>query len=221
MSDFARQRDRMVELQIARRGVRDPRTLAAMRETPRESFAPAELADLAYADSPLPIPCGQSISQPYVVALMIEAAELDSESRVLEVGAGTGYAAAVMGQIAARVYAIERHETLASSAAARMRRLGYDHIELRAGDGSLGWPEAAPFDAIVVSAGGPAAPEALLRQLKVGGRLVMPIGPTKGEQRLMKFTRTPDGFTQRDLGAVAFVPMIGAGGWSEASSDQP
>jgi protein-L-isoaspartate(D-aspartate) O-methyltransferase len=156
MLDLARARERMVDAQIARRGVRDARVLEAMRRVPREAFVESGFEEFAYEDGALPISEGQTISQPYIVALMIEGAELKPGESVLEVGAGSGYAAAVMSQIADRVYAIERHASLVDAARRRFRKLGYDNIELRAGDGTRGWPEAAPFDAILVSAGGPA-----------------------------------------------------------------
>ena len=216
MIDYAAARAQMVDEQIARRGVRDARVLAAMRETPREAFVPEALRERAFDDGPLPIAAGQTISQPYVVAVMIEAAELAPGDRVLEIGAGSGYAAAVMSRIAAQVYAIERHAELANAAAVRLRRLGYDNVEVRAGDGSRGWPEQAPFDAIIASAGAPAIPEALKEQLDIGGRLVMPVGDTPRLQTLLKVRRiSADRFAEEDLGAVAFVPMIGAHGWKE------
>src|SRR5438874_9220585 len=155
MLDLSRARDRMVDVQIAARGVRSRYVLEAMRRVPREAFVEPGFEEFAYEDGALPIAEGQTISQPYIVALMIEAAELKPGESVLEVGAGSGYAAAVMSQIADRVYAIERHPSLVEAARRRFRKLGYDNIELRAGDGTRGWPEAAPFDAIVVSAGGP------------------------------------------------------------------
>lgn len=216
MIDYAAARAQMVDEQIARRGVRDARVLAAMREVPREAFVPEALQERAFDDGPLPIAAGQTISQPYVVAVMIEAAELAAGDRVLEIGAGSGYAAAVMSRIAAKVYAIERHAELANAAAARLRRLGYDNVDVRAGDGSRGWPEQAPFDAIIASAGAPAIPEALKEQLAIGGRLVMPVGDTPRLQTLLKVRRiSADTFAEENLGAVAFVPMIGAHGWKE------
>lgn len=164
----------MVDVQIARRGVRDAALLDAMRTVPRERFVPDGLAEFAYEDGPLPIEAGQTISQPYIVAAMVEAAEIEPGSHVLEVGAGSGHAAAVLGQVAGRVVAIERHRELARSACARMSDLGYDNVDVREGDGTLGLPEEAPFDAILVAAGGLEVPDALQRQLKIGGRLVMP-----------------------------------------------
>ena len=182
MPDLARARDRMVDIQLARRGVRDTSVLEALRRVPREAFVQPGFEEFAYEDGPLPIGEGQTISQPYIVALMIEAAEVRPGDSVLEVGAGSGYAAAVMSQIADRVYAIERHPSLGNAACERFRKLGYDNIELRVGDGTRGWPEAAPFDAILVAAGGPDVPPALKEQLAIGGRLVIPVGEEVGHQ---------------------------------------
>jgi protein-L-isoaspartate(D-aspartate) O-methyltransferase len=217
-------RERMVDRQIAARGVADPRVLEAMRRIPREEFVSRQMRERAYDDSPLPIDEGQTISQPYIVALMVAAAAIRPGDRVLEIGAGSGYAAAVHGAIAGQVHAIERHPTLAAQARERLERLGYaDNIEIRAGDGSGGWPEAAPFDAILAAAGGPDVPDVLLRQLAPGGRLVMPVGTHVQSQRLLKITRTGEHtFEREDLGAVRFVPLVGAHGWTdEASSSQP
>jgi protein-L-isoaspartate(D-aspartate) O-methyltransferase len=214
MLDLSDARRRMVDLQLKRRGVQAETVLQAMGRVPRESFVPEALGEFAYEDSPLPIAEGQTISQPYIVALMIEAADVRPGDTVLEVGAGSGYAAAVLGQIAGQVYAIERHEALTCAAADRFARLGYRNIKLRTGDGSLGWPEAAPFDAILVAAGGPAVPQALKEQLEIGGRLVMPVGDQPRDQRLIKITRTSAGhFEEEDLGGVMFVPLVGEHGW--------
>jgi protein-L-isoaspartate(D-aspartate) O-methyltransferase len=218
MLDLARprDRDRMVDVQIARRGVRDRHVLDAMRHVPREAFVEPGFEEFAYEDGPLPIGEGQTISQPYIVALMIEAAEVKPGHSVLEVGAGSGYAAAVMSRIAERVYAIERHPSLGNSARQRFKKLGYDNIELRVGDGTRGWPEAAPFDAILVAAGGPDVPPALKEQLAIGGRLVIPVGEEDRYQTLIKLTRKSDAeFEEENLGAVAFVPLIGEQGWAE------
>ena len=216
--DNTQARNRMVEAQIARRGVRDPSVLEAMREVPREAFISPVFEEFAYEDSALPIAEGQTISQPYIVAAMVAAAELEESDKVLEVGAGSGYAAAVISRVAAKVFAIERHAPLTEAARERMRVLGYHNIELKTGDGSGGWPEQAPFDAILVSAGGPRIPDALKNQLTVGGRLVIPVGPME-DQRLVRLTRTGEGtFEQDDLGAVRFVKLIGAGGWQEPVS---
>ena len=216
MLDHAAARAQMVDRQIAGRGVSDAGVLAAMRVVPREVFVPPEYAEQAYDDGPLPIGAGQTISQPYVVAVMVEAAELAAGDRVLEIGAGSGYAAAVMSRIAARVFAIERHADLVEAARARLAHLGYDNIELRAGDGTQGWPDAAPFDAIIASAGGPAIPQALKAQLRIGGRLIAPVGDTPRAQRLIKMRRVDaTTYVEADLGDVAFVPLIGAHGWRE------
>jgi protein-L-isoaspartate(D-aspartate) O-methyltransferase len=219
MTDHARARDRMVDVHLAGRGIRDRRVLDAMREVPREEFIDGGMREFAYEDSPLPIGEGQTISQPYIVALMIEAAELGPGDRVLEVGAGSGYAAAVIGRIAKTVHAIERHAPLAAQARERFERLGYDNIDLRVGDGSRGWPEAAPFDAILVAAGAPETPQALREQLAVGGRLVIPVGDDESGQRLRRITRTGrEEYTQDDLGGVRFVPLVGEHGWAEDGS---
>jgi protein-L-isoaspartate(D-aspartate) O-methyltransferase len=222
MTDAREARENMIERQLAMRGVQDQRVLTAMRQVPREAFVPATVQDYAYQDRPLPIGCGQTISQPYIVALMIEAASLRETDRVLEIGAGSGYAAAVMSRIAARVYAVERIAELATAAAERLLRLGYANIEMRAADGTWGWPEAAPFDAILVAAAGPAVPPPLAEQLAVGGRLVMPVDDEPFGQRLVRVTRAgPDDFTQRNLCGVAFVPLIGAHGWAEPTRKDP
>src|SRR4051794_6285537 len=218
MLDLAppRDRDRMVDVQIVRRGVRDRHVLDAMRRVPREAFVEAGFEEFAYEDGPLPIGERQTISQPYIVALMIEAAEMKPGDKVLEVGAGSGYAAAVMSQIADRVYAIERHPSLAESARRRFAKLGYNNIELRIGGGTKGWPESALFNAILVAAGGREVPPALKEQLAIGGRLVVPVGEAERWQRLLKITRTSEtNYEQEDLGTVAFVPLIGEQGWAE------
>lgn len=213
---FEDQRAAMVEHQLARRGVRDHRVLEAMGRTPRERFLPERLAEVAYEDRPLPIDEGQTISQPYIVALMIEAARLRRDDRVLEIGAGSGYAAAVMSEVAAEVYAIERRHALAVAARRRLDRLGYSNVHLREGDGTLGWPDAAPFDAILTAACGPAAPEALKGQLKTGGRLVIPLGEVGEVQSLVRITRVGDeAFEEEALTDVQFVPLIGAQGWPD------
>jgi len=219
MTDFAALRARMVASQIAGRGIRDTHVVAAMSAVPRELFVPANLRELAYDDSPLPIEAEQTISQPYMVALMIEAAEIKPGDRALEIGAGSGYAAAVMAQVASRVFAIERHEILAQLAEQRMRQLGYANVVLRHADGSHGWPEEAPFDAILVAASGSHVPDALKHQLAIGGRLVIPIGEPQAVQNLIKVTRTgEESFAINDLGAVRFVPLVGAHGWGEQGS---
>ncbi|MBM3531041.1 MAG: protein-L-isoaspartate(D-aspartate) O-methyltransferase [Alphaproteobacteria bacterium] len=210
----------MVASQIARRGVKDPHVLDAMRQVPREHFVAEGMAEFAYEDSPLPIAEGQTISQPYIVALMIEAARVRPGDRVLDVGTGSGYAAAVLSQIAGKVHSIERHGPLADAARRKFERLGYGNIEVRHGDGTLGWPEAAPFDAILVAAGGPEIPEAMRKQLKVGGRLIIPVGTQGDSQELIRVVRDgEDRFHEEDLGPVTFVPLIGAQGWTERQAD--
>jgi protein-L-isoaspartate(D-aspartate) O-methyltransferase len=204
---FARDREEMVATQIASRDVRDPRTLAAMRKVARHLFVPPALAGQAYEDHPLPIGHGQTISQPYIVAFMTEALGLRGGETVLEVGTGSGYQAAVLGEIAARVYTIEIVAPLAEEAASLLKRLGYANVEVRAGDGYLGWPEAAPFDAIMVTAAAPRIPEPLKQQLKDGGRLILPVGDEW--QELVVVTRRGDRFEERRVLPVRFVPMTG------------
>jgi protein-L-isoaspartate(D-aspartate) O-methyltransferase len=202
--DFAAERARMVAEQIEARGISDPRVLAAMRKVPREEFVPAELRLLAHADRPLPIGEGQTISQPYVVALMSELAGLRPGSRVLEIGTGSGYQAAVLAEMGAEVWSIEILASLARSSAERLKRLGYRSVRVRQGDGYRGWPDQAPFDAIIVTAEPPAIPPALKEQLGAAGRLVLPL-----RSELLVVTRTPQGFATRSVVPVAFVPMTG------------
>jgi len=205
----------MVRYQIAARGVRSEPVLEAMRTVPREEFLPENLREFAYDDSPLPIAAGQTISQPYIVAFMVEALNLRGGERVLEIGAGSGYAAAILAQIAARVYSIERIAELAKGAASTLVRLGYDNVEIRHADGTRGWPEEAPFDAIVVAAGGPEVPESLKQQMKIGGRLIIPVGRTPEIQELVRVTRVSDDeFETEDLADVRFVPLLGEEGWA-------
>jgi len=206
---FTALRERMVERQIEAREVRDPRVLAAMRKVPRHLFVPSSLADEAYDDHPLPIGEGQTISQPYIVALMTELLGLKGGERVLEVGTGSGYQAAVLAEVAGAVYSIEILEPLARSAAVTLAGLGYGGIRVRAGDGYLGWPEAAPFDAIVVTAAPDHVPQPLVDQLKEGGRLVIPVGVSY--QELVVCTKTAAGVTRRSVIPVRFVPMTGEG----------
>jgi len=208
-------RERMVDRQIEIRGVRDQAVLSAMRKVPRERFVPESLAELAYTDRPLPIGEGQTISQPYIVAMMTDALTLRPHDRVLEIGTGSGYGAAVLSVLVAEVDTIERLEELAESARTRLVELGYANVHVRHGDGSLGWPAHAPYDAIVVTASGPDVPTALLEQLAIGGRLVMPIG-NRDRQRLVRVERTgPERYTREILEAVVLVPLIGAQGWNE------
>lgn len=220
MSTLDERRGRMVEMQLARRGIQDAAVLRAMNEVPRERFVSTDLLDSAYDDAPLGIGAGQTISQPYIVARMIEALRLTRDSRVLEVGAGSGYAAAVMARIAAHVTTLERHPHLADTARECLRALAVDNVDVHAGDGTLGWPAAAPFDAIVAAAGGPRIPDAWIDQLAPHGTLVMPLGDTLSRQELVRISRDDDGSLRReDLGAVVFVPLVGAQGW-QADADQ-
>jgi protein-L-isoaspartate(D-aspartate) O-methyltransferase len=219
---FRKSRHRMVELQIASRGVRDEAVLEAMRTVPREVFVPDRLLEFAYDDTPLPIEEGQTISQPFIVALMIEALDLSAGNRVLEVGAGSGYAAAVLSRIAAAVFAVERHAPLADLARERAARLGFDNITVLHGDGTLGWREHAPYDAILVSAGGPDIPRNLLEQLTIGGRLVIPIGLEPRSQELLRIRRVEEHeYEQSSLGRVQFVPLVGSEGWSADGTPLP
>ena len=216
-TDFAAQREAMVERQLRRRGIRDDRILDAFRAVPREAFVSDDSADAAYGDHPLPIEAGQTISQPYIVALMIEAAEVRPGGRVLEVGSGSGYAAAVISRIAERVVGVERQPELVEVARERLERLGDDNIDILEGDGTKGCPDEAPFDAILAAASGSHVPEPLLGQLAPGGRIVMPIGDPGAVQELVKVTKQEDGILrQENLGAVRFVPLIGEEGWSDA-----
>jgi protein-L-isoaspartate(D-aspartate) O-methyltransferase len=219
---YARHRDEMVERQIAARKVTDAKVLVAMRKVPRHEFVPEAQRDAAYSDGPLPIGNGQTISQPYIVAYMTEALKLTGGEHVLEVGTGSGYAAAVLAEIAGDVVTIERIAGLAASARAALQRLGYGNVEVVIGDGTLGWPAAAPYDAIVVTAGGPSVPPSLRAQLKPGGRLVMPVGDISYAQALVRVTRGDDGKDhQEELSLVSFVPLIGAEGWQDASWRRP
>ncbi len=211
------ERRSMVDSQIASRGIRDPAVLSAMEAVPREAFLPERLAEFAYRDSPLPILEDQTISQPYIVALMAEALILEPDDRVLEIGTGSGYAAAVLAELAAEVFTVERHRALADWARERLDRAGYGHVRVRHGDGTLGWPEHAPYDAIVVAAGGPDVPPSLQEQLAPGGRLVIPAGPTPRLQELVRLTRVgPAELRRESLGSVRFVPLVGAEGWNES-----
>lgn len=216
MTDFVALRERMIERDIEGRGLDDPALIAAFRTVPREAFVSSDYAEAAYADSPLPIEGGQTISQPYIVALTIDAAEIGPDDKVLEIGAGSGYAAAVIGRIAGQVVGVERHHELVRIADERMRRLGYENVEIVEGDGTLGCPEAAPFDAIVAAASGSHVPQTLIDQLKPGGRIVMPLGDPGSVQNLVKLTKREDGTLEReDLGGVRFVPLIGAHAFAE------
>ena len=205
---------------LKNRGISDQAVLDAMAAVPREHFVGMDLAEFAYDDTPLPIEEGQTISQPYIVALMTEALHLGPTDSVLEVGTGSGYAAAVLSRVAQQVYSIERHRSLAHQAESRLHKLGYDNVKVLCGDGTLGWPEHAPYDAIVVTAGGPETPRSLVEQLKIGGRMVIPAGPSLTEQKLLRITRTSTEEVKiEELGAVRFVPLIGEEGWREAEDE--
>jgi len=213
---FAVQHQAMVETQLMERGILDPAVLAAMRTVPREAFVPVAWRDYAYYDGPLPIAEGQTISQPYIVALMTQELQLTPHDRVLEVGTGSGYGAAVLSCIAAHVYTVERLHPLAVAARQRLRELGFHNVQVLAGNGTLGWPEHAPYDAIVVTAEGPSIPQALQAQLAIGGRLIIPVG-TPNRQSLMRVIRHSEtAFEQENLGEVRFVPLIGAQGWPDS-----
>jgi protein-L-isoaspartate(D-aspartate) O-methyltransferase len=204
---FAEQRRRMVEEHIRARGIQDRRVLDAMRKVPRHRFVPPTQAQLAYADHPLPIGFEQTISQPYIVAYMSEAAQVTAQKKVLEIGTGSGYQAAILGELAREVYTIEIIPELAEQARTTLTELGYQNVHVRAGNGYLGWPEQAPFDAIVVTAAPDEVPQALIDQLAVNGKMVIPVGT--GEQEMLVITRTPEGVVQRRTMPVRFVPMTG------------
>jgi protein-L-isoaspartate(D-aspartate) O-methyltransferase len=211
---FPVQRQRLVDTELRNEGIRSEAVLQAMRAVPREEFVPEELQEFAYRNAPLPIEGGQTISQPLIVAIMTEALELEPNDRVLEIGTGSGYAAAVLSKLVKEVFSVERIPELAKISTERLRRLGFSNVRVLLGDGTLGWPEQAPFDAIVVTAAGPIVPPALLEQLREGGRLVMPIGDARYSQELIRVIRQEKGHFQREnLGGVRFVPLVGEGGW--------
>lgn len=213
---FVEERSRMVAQQLAARGIVDRRVLEAFRRVPREAFVPPALVDRAYDDQPLEIGEGQTISQPYIVAVTIAALGLAPGDRVLEVGTGSGYAAALLGEVAAEVFTIERIPALAEEARQRLVALGYANVHVRCGDGTLGWPDAAPYDGIAVAAGGPEVPRALLYQLAPGGRLVIPVGRDETSQVLVRVVREgQDEFREEPIVQVRFVPLIGEQGWPE------
>jgi protein-L-isoaspartate(D-aspartate) O-methyltransferase len=216
MTDFASEREAMIERQLRCRGITEA-ILDAFRQVPREQFVSDEHAHLAYGDHPLPIEAGQTISQPYIVALMIEAAGIKPGDKVLEVGSGSGYAAAVISRIAAKVIGVERQHDLVELARERLRRLGYDNLAIVEGDGTKGCVDEAPFSAILAAASGSHVPRPLIDQLAPGGRLVMPVGDPGWVQQLVKVTKAVDGSLQQsDLGGVRFVPLIGEEGWKDA-----
>jgi protein-L-isoaspartate(D-aspartate) O-methyltransferase len=219
MTDYAREREAMVDRQLKRRGITDKAILDAFLEVPREAFVSPEYAHLAYGDHPLPIEAGQTISQPYIVGLMIEAARVEQGDTVLEVGAGSGYAAAVISRIAGKVIGIERQHDLVEIARERLERLGYDNVTIVEGDGTRGCPDEAPFDAILAAASGSHVPKPWIEQFADGGSIVMPVGSPGWVQELVKVTKGPDGkLIEENLGGVRFVPLIGEEGWKDATS---
>ena len=215
--DYSHRRNMMVENHIAARGIHSQLVLDAMRAVPREDFLPQHLREFAYKDAPLPIAEGQTISQPYIVALMTEALALNGGETVLEIGTGSGYAAAVLAQIAEKVYTVERIGQLAETAATLLSDLGYRNICVQHGDGTRGWEDHAPYDAIVVTAGGPEVPESLRSQLKIGGRLVIPVGADRRLQELVRVTRVSESkYKTNNIADVRFVPLVGEQGWAES-----
>jgi protein-L-isoaspartate(D-aspartate) O-methyltransferase len=214
---FEHAREQMVRTQIALRGIRDERVLAAMRTVPRHKFVPGHMLGAAYRDSPLPIGEGQTISQPYIVAYMTAELHLTGTEKVLEVGTGSGYQAAILGELASEVITVERLPGLAEEAREILLTLGYDNVHVKVGDGTMGWPDEAPYDAIIVTAAGPEVPEPLQWQLADGGRLLAPIGP-RWTQQLIRVRRADDEFFSESLLGVAFVPLIGEHGWHDRGS---
>lgn len=212
--EYATARNRMVESQLISRGIKDPRVLDAMRKVPRHRFVEEALFSQAYNDHPLPIGEKQTISQPYMVALMTEALELQGQERVLEIGTGSGYQTAILAELAEKIYSIERIRTLSVKAQRILDDLGYFNVVLKVGDGTLGLKEEGPFDAIIVTAGSPDVPQPLVDQLAMGGRLVVPVGD-RYTQSLMKITRVKEGITKTDLGGCRFVSLLGTHGWKE------
>ena len=211
---FKEKREKMVKEQLIRRGIHDERVLNAMRKVPRHLFVPPDLIEEAYNDYPLPIGYGQTISQPYMVALMTEALEIKENDKVLEIGTGSGYQTAILAELCKEVYTIERILPLLERAKEILRKLGYKNIHFRAGDGTLGWPENKPYDAIIVTAGAPKIPQPLLDQLAEGGRLVIPVGD-RFSQELIKVTKLEGEFIRENLGGCRFVDLIGIHGWKE------
>lgn len=214
MINFQKARDRMVETQLISRGIHDPRVLEAMRKVPRHLFVDEALKEQAYSDHPLPIGEKQTISQPYIVALMSEVLQLKGHERILEIGTGSGYQAAVLAELAERVFSIERFPVLAFRANQILQKLGYRNVIIRVGDGTVGWPDDSPFDGIVVTAGAPKIPQPLVDQLAVGGRLVVPVGD-RLSQELVLVERIPEGIQKTNLGGVRFVDLVGKWGWGE------
>lgn len=218
-TDYAPLRRYMVEHQLRARGITDTRVLAAMLSVPREEFVPVNLRPRAYVDGALPIGYGQTISQPYTVAYMCEALQLRGDERVLEIGTGSGYGAAVLSELARMVFTVERIPELAAEARSRLKRLDYDNVHVFTGDGTLGLPDEAPFDAILVTAGGDELPEMYGQQVSDGGRIVIPLGHERGSQRMVRFTRRGSQLVSEDLGAFSFVPLVGQYGWIDTDRD--
>lgn len=214
MDRYKKEREKMVDHQIASKGVNDERVLEAMRKVPRHRFVPMDARTYAYVDSPVRIGSGQTISQPFIVALMTELLDVRPEHRVLDVGTGSGYQAAILAQLGAEVYSIERHPALAESAREVLEELGYEQIKVVVGDGTQGYAPAAPYDRIVVAAAAPSVPQALLDQLAPGGRLVLPVGP-RYSQHLEVWEREGDQFKRSTNIPVVFVPLIGEEGWED------
>jgi protein-L-isoaspartate(D-aspartate) O-methyltransferase len=214
MINFQKARDRMVEAQLISRGIHDRRVLDAIRKVPRHAFVDEALQEQAYSDHPLPIADKQTISQPYIVALMTEKLELQGHEKVLEIGTGSGYQAAILAELAQRVFSIERLPGLAYRANQTLRKLGYSNVIVRVADGTLGWPDEAPFDGIIVTAGAPKVPQPLVDQLAMGGKLVLPVGD-RMSQSLILVDRVPEGIQKTDLGGVRFVDLVGKWGWEE------
>jgi protein-L-isoaspartate(D-aspartate) O-methyltransferase len=214
MISYAKEWDRMVVEQLAGRGIKDERVLAAMRKTPRHEFLPEGIRGMAYHDGALPLGEGQTMSQPYIVALMTELLELKGEERVLEIGTGSGYQTAILAELSGKVFTVERVKRLADNARATLDRLGYRSVAIKVYDGTYGWKDMGPFDAVMVTAGAPDVPAPLIAQLREGGRMVIPVGERSG-QTLLKIVKTPEGpVTQRSIPCV-FVPLIGNHGWKE------
>jgi len=213
-ADFLQKREAMVREQIAAKGVKDRRVLDVMRKVPREKFVlPRDLRE-AYEDTPLPIDCAQTISQPYMVALMTECLELEGKEKVLEIGTGSGYQTAILCLLCEEVYSIEKQPELCAKASSVLKELGLENFQLKIGDGTKGWPEYAPYDGIIVTAGAPDVPAPLVEQLAVGGRLVIPVGDTFS-QILKKLVKTQTGYQTRDVCGCRFVPLVGEYGWAE------
>ncbi len=215
MDEFYFPRERMIQRLREHYKISDEKVLEVMRAIPRHFFVPTALQSQTYNDNALPIAANQTISQPYIVAKMTELLELTGKEKVLEIGAGSGYQTTILSKLASNVYAVERVQQLAAEAQTRLKKLGIHNVTLRCADGTLGWEVYSPFDAILVAAGSPNAPEPLLKQLKMGGKLVIPIGPENEVQHLIRITRTEKGFVSQDFGACNFVPLIGEHGFSK------